>query len=291
MSRDDALKLVDVMLNVADVNVISNNISTAPQHSPQEIPLHSQLQNLPMPSQTAVQHPSVEGLRHGHRSLPSEKVQTHESTSDAVVDVYQHQSAKQWFRSLWQERLVSDVLSAHEPAVFVSTGDNCAPAVASATVLNITAAEQPATLLVKPPELHMDIWDQIVAPAMSCGGLLVESWLHSTSRLASTCCRDHCTVDAAGVQFAGKRWTVMQDHAKWGVCCDKVVVCFGDMNRVYSQRVRGGMALCMVADDSSGPSLPAQLYAHLLPALRTGRNMCFWQRKEQCPCKGMQQTT
>ena len=60
------------------------------------------------------------------------------------------------------------------------------------------AAGQPAMNLAKPPKLNVDIWDQIVAPSMKCSGLMMESWLHSTARLASTCCKDHCTVDAAG---------------------------------------------------------------------------------------------
>lgn len=274
MSRDDALKLADVMLTVADVNVISMNFSTH-SNTAQDSLHHSQLHRPPD------QHAAIVP-RLSHHSLPIQTAQTDESVPAALW----LQSAKRRYQSLWQGLgLASNAMSTDEASAVAP--DNCASAVSNATVLHITAADQTATLLAKPGELHEDIWDQIVAPEMGCAGLLVESWLHSTSRLANTCCKDHCTVDAAGVRFGGNRWTVMQDHAKWGVCCDKAVVCFGDMNRVHSQRVRGGMTLCMAADRSVH-SLPAQLYEHLLPAMRKHRTVCFWQRKEQCPCKRMQ---
>lgn len=230
-----------------------------------------------MASLRRADHSSVEVLRPQHPTL-----QTHAS----MLQADQHYSAKHSYWPVWKRSVPLQELWRHKETEASSTRDNCASAVVNATVLGITAAEQPATVLVKPPDLHVDIWDQIVAPAMSCAGLLVESWLHSTARLASTCCESRCTADAAGVQVGGRRWTVMQDHAKWGVCCDKTVVCFGDMNRVYSQRVRGGVAICMAAPSSSPTtSLPGQLYAHLLPALRKRRTTCFWKREHQCPCK------
>jgi hypothetical protein len=40
-------------------------------------------------------------------------------------------------------------------------------------------------------------------------------------------------------------WTETQDHAKWAVALDKsFVICIGDINRMTSQRVRGGGAVC-----------------------------------------------
>jgi hypothetical protein len=277
MSRQDALQLLDVMLNVADVNVISNNITA--NANIQASALYSQVKTSP---QKTVHSISVDDPGSGRHGLLSMSLPAVESVA------HQLKSAKQTYRSLRQHSGIPDAQTMHERATVASAQESCASAVANATVLHLTAAEHPATLLVKPPALHVDIWDQIVAPEMGCSGLLVESWLHSTSRLSSTCCRERCTVDAAGVQFGGTRWAVMQDHAKWAACCDKVVLCFGDMNRVHSQRVRGGMALCIEAGSSPNSSLATQLYEYLLPSLRRRRTTCFWKHRAQCPCKYVQ---
>jgi hypothetical protein len=259
------------MLNVADVNVISNNISIprVPQpYSPQSSPLCHKLHSLPLSSQEAIDKPFFNLMRGTLRTFP-----------DRIVQAHQHD----WS---WQRQVSPEAHSAHE--TIVTARDNCAAVVRNATMMNITASEQPAVLFAKPPLLHVDIWDQIIAPGMACAGMLVQSWLHSAAQLANACCMDHCTVDSAGVRFAGQQWRINRDHSKWGVCCDKAVVCFGDMNRVFSQRVRGGMALCFAAENSAQNSLPAQLYAYLQPALQQRRTTCIWKRREQCPCKRIQ---
>jgi hypothetical protein len=40
-------------------------------------------------------------------------------------------------------------------------------------------------------------------------------------------------------------WVRYEDHSKYVVATDVEVICSSDINRDYTQRARGGMALCM----------------------------------------------
>lgn len=44
-------------------------------------------------------------------------------------------------------------------------------------------------------------------------------------------------------------WNLKQDHSKWTICDKKKVVCIGDLNRMTSQRNRGGNFFCWENDD------------------------------------------
>lgn len=268
ISRDDALKMANIMINIAYVNIISNNISTG-------LPMHGELHS--------ARHSNVPGIEGSPASLSLKEF--HNFPHDSFLQQnHQKRARKQWRQAFMQLPAAPLQASSKQDGLSsLSARDNCQTATVLGYIMNVTVLQQHAQLIVKPPDAHVDIWDQMVAPEMRCLGMLVESWLHSRSRLSNSCCQDHCVLDSAGVRMGDRHWRVMQDHAKWAVCCDKAVVCFGDMNRVHSQRVRGGMALCMVGHSSY--SLPGQLHAHLMPALRKPHPMCFWKSRKQCPCK------
>lgn len=134
-----------------------------------------------------------------------------------------------------------------------------------------------ASLVVvkKLPQLHVPFWEGVVAPGVGCSSMRVESWLHGPSRLADACSAAGCVVNAAGVRLADQSWTVMQDHAKWAVCCVNRTVCFGDMNREEFQQFRGGMGLCLsVALDTEGACPAAALIDELRSLLIGQRTKC-----------------
>lgn len=146
-----------------------------------------------------------------------------------------------------------------------------------------------ADVIAKPSRVHQDMWDSLVAPSIRCKALRVESWLRGWHRLPNTCQSSFCVVNAAGVRIdmsynrtstmplatdasvesahrgseTAKQWGIYQDHAKWAVCCDKAAVCFGDMNRMKSQRKRGGLAICYRPQDGGSVQFSQELHKHL----------------------------
>ena len=94
-----------------------------------------------------------------------------------------------------------------------------------------------------------DIWENLVAKHYG-SGFVVESWMRG-QQLGPYCPPDKAqtVVDArtlyVTVNGTNVTWKETQDHAKWGVALDSsFVVCVGDMNRMISQRKRGGGAVC-----------------------------------------------
>jgi Deoxyribonuclease II len=104
-----------------------------------------------------------------------------------------------------------------------------------------------ASILRKLPRWHVPFWDAVIAPAMACSSMLVESWIHGPERMKDGCnpTAGTCIVNGAGATFSASGWHIMQDHSKWALCCNKGILCFGDMNREDAQQFRGGLALCL----------------------------------------------
>lgn len=120
-----------------------------------------------------------------------------------------------------------------------------------------TAGGQTARIIGKRGIDHGLLWDDFVAPALGCTGMIVESWLHGPGRIASQCTPATCVLNNARVHMPLASYGVLQDHSKWGVCCDTAALCFGDMNREVGQLSRGGMVLCFAADSAAGRQMHA----------------------------------
>lgn len=139
--------------------------------------------------------------------------------------------------------------------------------------MSLSVASHLVTIFAKRPDQHIPMWDALVAPALGCSGLMVESWVHAAGRLGDMCGPASCVVDAAGAHFADRSWTIEQDHAKWALCCDDEIVCFGDLNRERAQALRGGLAVCVHSRDTNG------LYAWLQQHARRAPSAC-----KHCTC-------
>ena len=104
--------------------------------------------------------------------------------------------------------------------------------------------------LAKNKEWDDDIYENLVAKHYSTS-LLVETWIRGGA-LGAYCPpgEPYEVVDAQElyVTEGGKNvtWTETQDHAKWAVGTDPTqpLVCVADINRMTSQRKRGGQAMC-----------------------------------------------
>jgi hypothetical protein len=99
-------------------------------------------------------------------------------------------------------------------------------------------------MFMKPSNAEVDIWASCVAPYFG-SPVSVESWIHGT--MDEPYCPPNypfATVDIQSLQFPeGQNFTEYEDHSKWGIL-QEPLVCFGDLNRVTSQMVRGGSVYC-----------------------------------------------
>eukprot|EP00300_Choanocystis_sp_HF-7_P030695 c39593_g1_i1.p1 GENE.c39593_g1_i1~~c39593_g1_i1.p1 ORF type:complete len:363 (-),score=63.98 c39593_g1_i1:182-1270(-) len=105
--------------------------------------------------------------------------------------------------------------------------------------------------LYKNKEWDQDLYEDFVAPTIK-SGMLVQSWLEGGTPLPSYC-RPEFQWEVLNVQSLRIRdphhgawieWSNAIDHSKWGASLDGETVCIGGINRMFSQRVRGGGTVC-----------------------------------------------
>jgi deoxyribonuclease-2 len=106
-----------------------------------------------------------------------------------------------------------------------------------------TAAGMPFKVIAKNKKWNNDFWNNLVGPTLK-EDIDVETWIRG--KVAPTADRDgiHKTFDIKfinlgplGLRYA---WPETSDHAKWGITKHANWVCVGDINRMISQRKRGG---------------------------------------------------
>jgi Deoxyribonuclease II len=130
------------------------------------------------------------------------------------------------------------------------------------------------TVYSKQPGVRLKAWDAMARTCMGCKGMVVESWRHEPHSLPDFCGATGCSLNALGVHIpGGSSWSIEQDHSKWGVCCDRPIVCFSDNNRAEPQAMRGGSLLCFSGEGAQG------LFDWLNAALRVPQSNC-----PECPC-------
>ncbi len=96
-------------------------------------------------------------------------------------------------------------------------------------------------LIAKPASYNVDIWSSCVAPYFS-SNLEVISWVHGT--LDGPSCNTSQTTDILEIYYPfGISYSNYNNHAKWGIGVYPLV-CFGDLNRVETQKTRGGAVVC-----------------------------------------------
>jgi deoxyribonuclease-2 len=98
-------------------------------------------------------------------------------------------------------------------------------------------------VIAKNRKWNKDFWNDLVGPTLKAD-MNVETWIRG--KIPPTLDSDgiHKTFDVKYVDFSplGLPWTWPEthDHAKWGVTIDSDWVCVGDINRMVSQKMRGG---------------------------------------------------
>lgn len=100
------------------------------------------------------------------------------------------------------------------------------------------------TTFMKSTQWNNALWDACVAPYFQ-RGLIVQSWLQG-SVIGANCSGSYPITDVESVSISPDfSWLNENDHSKWALSVDHSFVCFGDINRVYSQAGRGGGAVCL----------------------------------------------
>eukprot|EP00161_Ancyromonas_sigmoides_P013612 TRINITY_DN350_c0_g4_i1.p1 TRINITY_DN350_c0_g4~~TRINITY_DN350_c0_g4_i1.p1 ORF type:complete len:248 (-),score=63.26 TRINITY_DN350_c0_g4_i1:108-851(-) len=88
-----------------------------------------------------------------------------------------------------------------------------------------------------------DLYGALVAPTLQ-SSLLVETWMRP--RLASRCGGKYDVMNVQNMQIGPVAFRETQDHSKFGIAVPggTPYVCVGDINRMTSQRKRGGGTVC-----------------------------------------------
>jgi deoxyribonuclease-2 len=104
-------------------------------------------------------------------------------------------------------------------------------------------AGMPFQVIAKNREWNKDFWNDLVGPALD-DDMDDETWIRGPIPPIADSDGIHKTFDikyinlgALGVHLA---WPETHDHAKWGITLHKPWICVGDINRMISQRKRGG---------------------------------------------------
>lgn len=111
-------------------------------------------------------------------------------------------------------------------------------------VLNLTTrGGMPFKVIAKNREWQKDFWNELVGPTLG-EDMDVETWIRGEIPPMADSDGIHKTFDVKyinlgplGLHWA---WPETHDHAKWGITTASDWVCVGDINRMISQRNRGG---------------------------------------------------
>jgi deoxyribonuclease-2 len=111
-------------------------------------------------------------------------------------------------------------------------------------VLELTSiGGMPFKVIAKNKQWDDDFWNDLVGPALG-DDMDVETWIRGPIPPQADSDGIHKTFDikyinlaALGVHWA---WPETHDHAKWGITLHSPWVCVGDINRMVSQKKRGG---------------------------------------------------
>lgn len=145
---------------------------------------------------------------------------------------------------------ILSLIRATNPSIYEQSCNNCYNKVPYQMNLNTSIPcntykiNGSHTLFTKQSSDNIDIWASCIAPYFS-SQVSVESWIHGTTD-GPYCPPDYSypTLDIQSLQFpGGESFKEYYDHSKWGIL-KSPNVCFGDLNRVTTQKTRAGSVYC-----------------------------------------------
>lgn len=104
-------------------------------------------------------------------------------------------------------------------------------------------AGMPFHVLAKNKEWNKDFWNEWVGPQLN-DDMDVETWIRGKIPPIADSDGIHKTFDIKYINLgplgAHWAWPETHDHAKWGITLHEPWICIGDINRMITQRKRGG---------------------------------------------------
>jgi deoxyribonuclease-2 len=98
-------------------------------------------------------------------------------------------------------------------------------------------------VIAKNHKWNKDFWNDLVGPTLG-SDMDVETWIRGAIPPTMDSDGIHKTFDVKYIDLSRLgfpyAWPETHDHAKWGISVDSDWVCVGDINRMVSQRKRGG---------------------------------------------------
>ncbi|HEX3581176.1 MAG TPA: deoxyribonuclease II family protein, partial [Thermoanaerobaculia bacterium] len=134
-------------------------------------------------------------------------------------------------------------LPATDP-LYVLTQPLASNPAADSNVISLTSrAGMPFKVIAKNREWNKDFWNDLVGPTLD-DDMDDETWIRGPIPPVADSDGIHKTFDVKYVNLgalgAHWAWPETHDHAKWGITLHKPWICIGDINRMISQRKRGG---------------------------------------------------
>lgn len=110
-------------------------------------------------------------------------------------------------------------------------------------------ARRPVMLIAKPPRLLRDVYTQDLKARMN-DSITVQSWRNGAGGAQDKLCTKQYSVtdvETIGIhtKTAQYYFSTREDHSKWYVTRSSGIFCFSSLNRMVSQRKRGGEITCI----------------------------------------------
>jgi len=106
----------------------------------------------------------------------------------------------------------------------------------------VSRAGLPFKVIAKNKKWNDDFWNDLVGDVLK-DNMYVETWIRGKVASSQDSDGKDEVSDIKKVDLnpvAPYSWSETEDHAKWGITQNKNYVCVGDINRMISQRKRGG---------------------------------------------------
>lgn len=161
-----------------------------------------------------------------------------EAVSDIALQMSGHQEPQ-----TYQCRTPAK-LARTDPLYVLTQGVKLSPTPATSVLDLKTRGRMPFRIIAKNRAWNDDFWNNLVGPTLKAD-IDVETWIRGDKiPLVADSDGVHKTFDikfinlgALGIHMI---WPESHDHAKWAIATDSDWICVGDINRMVSQRKRGG---------------------------------------------------
>jgi len=130
-----------------------------------------------------------------------------------------------------------------DPLYLLTQPLNPAPAAAADVIDVRSSGGMQFKVIAKNTEWNDDFWNDLVGPTLK-DDMDDETWIRGPIPPIADSDGIHKTFDIKYINLgplgANWAWPETHDHAKWGITLHEPWVCVGDINRMISQRKRGG---------------------------------------------------